>query len=72
MSRGSSLQESGKAAAMGRGSSPAGKAAVILRHRVETDSGETRVFGDEGHQKCVNSPVEDKQSFCSTLIPGIL
>ena len=36
------------------------------------ESGETSIFGDEGHQKCVNSPVEDKQSFCSTLIPGIL
>jgi len=60
---------SGKAAVMSRGSSPAGKAAVIIRHRVETDSGEAYVFGDDGHQKCVNSPAEYKQSFCSPLYP---
>ena len=69
MGRESSLQRTGKAAAMDRESSPAGKAAVIMRHRVETNSGETRVFGDDGHQMCVNSPVEYKQSFCSPLYP---
>jgi len=44
MDRGSSLQETGKAAAMDRGSSPTRKAAVITRRRVVTAEG-------EGHQK---------------------
>jgi len=33
------------------------------------ESGEANVFGDEGHLKCVNSPVEYNQSFFSTLFP---
>jgi len=56
MSRRSSLQRTGKAAAMDRGSSPAGKAAVVF-------------IGDGGHLKCVNSHVNNNQSFCSTLNP---
>ena len=33
------------------------------------ESGEVNDFGDEGHQKCVNSQVEYNTSFCSTLFP---
>jgi len=57
MGRGSSLQRTGKAAAMDRGSSPAGKAAVVF------------IGTSPGHLKCVNSPVNNNQSFCSTLYP---
>jgi len=56
MGRESSLQRTGKAAAMDRGSSPAGKAAVIF-------------IGDEEHLKSVNSPVNNNRSFCSPLYP---
>jgi len=61
---------------MGRGSSPTGKAAVITRRRVVTAEGEeqnpsfgsieAKYFGEEGHERSVNSP-ENKSCVSSAL-----